>query len=483
VLSVTGIGTLLTNLNTSTLDVALPVVSRHFNSSAVASSWVLLSYMLVTTSLMLVFGRLADMFGRRRLYILGLVVFIIGSLACGLAPNIWTLVLCRVVQAIGAASQVSNTTALLADAFPAAALSTGLGINMTIVAGSQLIGPMIGGVIANEAGWRWIFWFNVPVGIIGVAWATFTLRRIPSRGKRESFDSVGAALSFLILSGAVLFVQEGGRSGWTSPQILILGAFCAVAIPIFIVTEQRRRHPMLDLTLFNDTERAIAYLTAFILSMARNGVALLAGLFVQAARGSDPFHAGLQVLPIAFGMMIASPLAGWLAARWSARLVSTAGIVITGISLTYLGIWLQPDLPAAAFGVALFGMGFGSGIFFTPNTGSIMSGVDAQRRGIANGVRSTMQNTGFLIGTAISLVLITSPLQPHERAEVYAGTLSRLGGPELASLTAGYHHAFFTMAAVTGIGAILSLLRNPPPTGATKSSALTPESVGALRSD
>jgi MFS family permease len=305
---------------------------------------------------------------------------------------------------------------------------------------------------------------------------------MPKRVTEESFDSVGAALSFLCLSAAVLFVQEGGRSGWSSPQILFLGAFCVAAIPAFIVVERRRQHSMLDLSLFKDNERAIAYLTAFILSAARTGVALLAGLFVQAARGSDPFQAGLQVLPIALGMMVASPLAGWLAVRWSARLVSTAGIIMTGISLTYLAIWLQPDLPATAFGVALFGIGFGSGIFFTPNTGSIMSGVDPERRGIANGIRSTMQNTGFLIGTAISLVLITSPLRPRERAEVYAGTLSRLGGPELASLTSGYHHAFFALAGATGLGAILSLLRNPPPTGIVKPTALSPESVAALRS-
>jgi hypothetical protein len=136
----------------------------------------------------------------------------------------------------------------------------------------------------------------------------------------------------------------------------------------------------------------------------------------------------------------------------------------------------------------LFGVGFGSGIFFTPNTGSIMAGVDPARRGVANGVRSTMQNTGFLIGTAISLVLITSPLRPHERAEVYAGTLSRLGAPELASLTTGYHHAFFALAGVTAIGAMLSLLRNPPPTGTAKPAdttkpALRPASVGALPAD
>lgn len=218
VLSVTGIGVLLSGANTSTLDVALPTVARHFNATATEASWMLLSYMLVNTGLIVAFGRLADIVGRRRLYLAGLAVFTVGGLACGFATNAAEL---DAMQAVGAASIVTNTTALLTDAFPPETLSLGLGLNVTLVSAAQVVGPLLGGLLATTLGWRAVFWFNVPTGAVGLVWAAISLRRSPRSGeRREPFDLIGGVLSFAVLGSLVIALSEGGALGWTSPPVV-----------------------------------------------------------------------------------------------------------------------------------------------------------------------------------------------------------------------------------------------------------------------
>ena len=168
VLSVTSLGVLLSGINTSTLDVALPVVARHFSASATESSWIVLSYMLVNTILILVFGRVADIVGRRRLYMVGLAVLTGASVLCGFAPSALVLAICRALQAVGAAALITNTTALLTDAFPRRLLSTGLSFNVTAASAAQVAGPLVGGALAGALGWRAVFWFNVPFGVAGL---------------------------------------------------------------------------------------------------------------------------------------------------------------------------------------------------------------------------------------------------------------------------------------------------------------------------
>jgi EmrB/QacA subfamily drug resistance transporter len=467
---VTSLGVLLASVNTSTLDVALPVVARHFDASATAASWALLSYMLVITVLLLAFGRLADIVGRRRLYLFGLGTLTTASFACGFAPNIVVLDVIRGVQAIGAAAIITNTTAQLTDAFPRDLLPTALGLNITIVALAQVLGPLIGGAVSG-LGWRAVFWFNVPTGIAGLIWARITLRRQSRRPQREPFDITGALLSFVWLGGLVIALSEGGALGWTSTPVLAGGAVFVVVLPLFIALQLRRRYPLLDFRLFADRARSAAYVANFLLHLARFAVVLLAALYLQAARGLEPFEAGVRVIPVAVGLMLVSPLAGRLVHYAGPRLLSTSGLGLTGIGLLGLGLRLQPHTSDIELAVWLAFVGLGTGLFMTPNTTSIMSTVDARHRGVANGVRSMMQNTGYVVGTALSLGIVTTWLPPREKAEAYAGTLSRLGPQSLANLTHGYHVAFFVLAAVTVVGMAASLLRGSQPTAAAETVA------------
>jgi EmrB/QacA subfamily drug resistance transporter len=459
VLSVTSLGVLLAGTNTSTLDVALPVVARHFSANATQASWIVLSYMLVNTILILVFGRVADMVGRRRLYMVGLAVLTGSSVLCGFAPSAFALAVFRALQAVGAAALITNTTALLTDAFPKRLLSTGLSFNVTAAAAAQVAGPLVGGALATAFGWRAVFWFNVPFGVAGMLWAIRTLRVDPTRRTREPFDLIGAALTFTLVGGLVLALSEGGALGWSDPLVVVGGVLFAVSLPLFIYTQSHRRYPMVDLSMFSDRERSMAFASTMLMAIARFAVVLLIALYLQAASGDDPFQAGLRVIPVAGGMVLASPLAGWLATRYPARWVSSAGMAISAAGLVVLAATISPTVAYPVIGGCLLAVGIGTGIFMTPNTSSIMGGVEPNRRGIANGIRSMLQNTGYLVSTAMSLAIVTSPLTPAQKQAAYAGTLSRLSRQALDSFTDGYRVALAVLAGICVLGMVLSLSR------------------------
>jgi EmrB/QacA subfamily drug resistance transporter len=463
VFSVTSLGILLTGLNASTLDVALPSVVRHFNASATAATWILLSFLLVTTVLVVPFGRLADIIGRRKLYLIGLGLLTVASLVAGAAPDVAVLILARIAQAVGAASIMANVTAILADAFRPSRLSIGLGANVTVAAVGLVAGPAVGGVVADGLDWRWVFWFNVPLGIVGMLWAVPTLRELPRQGAREPFDYAGAVLSAVVVGALVMAVALGGTHGWTAWPVITGAAAFVVGLPVLIWTQRRESFPLLDIQLFADRTRAIAFSVTFVIAFARFGIVLILSLYLQAAHGWSAVRTGLIITPTAIGMMIAAPVAARLARRFSARILASAGLALTAAALFYVAVELSPHTGMASLVVVLGGVGLGTGLVMTPNTSSIMASVTAGQRGVANALRALMQNVGTVTGTAVCLAIVTRPLDPPDQAAAYAGTLSRLSADTLPAFTAGYHRALILLGVVTAIGAFASLLRNPPP--------------------
>jgi MFS family permease len=300
----------------------------------------------------------------------------------------------------------------------------------------------------------------VPFGVAGLLWARRTLRADPPRRSREPFDLVGSLLTVTLVGGLVLALSEGGALGWSSPLVVVGGALFAVSLPVFIVVEHRRRYPMLDLSMFSDYERSMAYASNLLMSIARFAVVLLIALYLQAASGANPFQAGVRVIPVAGGMVLASPVAGRLAKRYPVRWVSSTGMAIAAAGLAVLAATISPSLAYPVIGGCLLAVGIGSGIFMTPNTTSIMGGVEPGRRGIANGVRSMLQNTGYVVSTAMSLAIVTSPLTPGQKQAAYAGTLSRLSPQALDNFTGGYRTALAVLAGICVLGMILSLARN-----------------------
>ncbi|MFI6920351.1 MFS transporter [Nonomuraea spiralis] len=458
-LSVVSLASVLTGLGGSSINVALPEIARHTGADATAAGWILLGFQLTTTVLMVVFGRLADMFGRRRMYLLGLAVYTGAALSAGFAPGAWVIVALRVVQAVGAAMLLTNSAALVSDAFPRERLGEGMGVYVASFSIAGLIGPTLGGVLAANLGWRWVFWFNVPIGLICLAWGAVTLRRVEPAGRERGLDLPGSVLVLVTLGGLLLALSEFGRLGWGHPAVLAGLAAFAVGLPLFLARERRAAHPVVDLRLFHDRAFAFGTLASFLNAVARMGMVFLVALYFQAVRGDDPVQAGLKVLPLAVAAMIASATSGFVQRLTSARTLAVAGAATTTCGLLVLLATMSPDTPYVAVTAGLVLIGLGSGVFLPSNTTAILDGLPSERLGIVNAMRLMLQNTGNVVGTGLVLSVITAPLPAGLHQRVFAGTLSQVSGEAVGLLVTGYRWALACMAAVSVLTVLACLAR------------------------
>ena len=447
-LSVVGLASIFSGMSTSALNVALPSVVWHFSASATQASWVLLAFMLTQTVLMVTFGRLADLFGRRSMYLAGLTTFTVASLAAGFAPSAWALVGLRVLQAAGSAMLLTNSAALVTDAFPRHRLGQGMGVYLASFSIAQLLGPTVGGFLAAHAGWRWLFWYNVPVGLACLAWGAVALRRTPPAGQRRSLDLPGNLLVLLALGSGLVALSQVTSLGWSAPAVLVgLGA-SAVLLPVFLAAERRTAHPLVDVSLFRDRAFAFGLLASFLNSVAQIGVVLLFALYFQAVAGEDALAAGLRVLPVALTALVFSSSSGLLQRRFAPRTLTVVGNLTTAAGLLVLLLSATADVryDHVVLGLALAGAG--SGLFMPANTTALMRSLPSARLGIANAMRLMLQNTGIVVGTAVILSVLTSPLPLDLRRYVFAGTISGVSGPGLHELVTGYHRTLLTMLGI-----------------------------------
>lgn len=456
VLTVTALGVMLCFINASTLNVALPVIARDLGASPSQASWILLSYMLVTTVCILVFGRLSDLFGQRRMYLLGLALLTVASVGGGLSTSTGMLLGFRCLQAVGAAAVIANTTALLTGAFPARHLAMGLGISATISAAAQGLGPLLGGVVVSLAGWRMIFLVNLPLGVLALVWAHRTLR-VSAHRLHERFDLVGTGLSTLGLGSLVYALSMGGPHGWMSPDVVASGLAAALALTAFVASQTLRTHPLVDLGLFADRGRATAYACVLLICMTQTSSLLLMALFMQGVQGVDALGAGLAVAPVPVGMMLASPVAGRLTGRFAALSVSTAGLLLTALGLAGLALLLEAAISRIAMGACLLLIGMGNGLFLTSNNSGIMESVRPHRRSVANAVRATLQNTGLVAGAALATSIAISPLPPLSQRAAYAGQLSGSSAADIAGFVGGCRSALWLLCMLSILGMAISL--------------------------
>ncbi|WEG11827.1 MFS transporter [Pullulanibacillus sp. KACC 23026] len=459
VFSATSLSAVLVMLNLGALNVALPAITRHFHVSSSLSSWILLSYMLVNTILILVFGQLSDVFGRKVFFLIGTAIFTLSSFLIGFSPNIWMFIAWRVIQAGGGALIISNNTALISDAFPKEKLAKGLGMNVLVASAAQLLGPVIGGVLASAFGWKWVFWAGVPVGLAGLIWGIPVLRGLPSFGSGKKVDYFGGILIFIGLSGLILSLSEGSTLGWTSYLVLIGWILFIICLPLFIWYERHHPSPMVDFQLFRDRAYTMGNVSTFLNAFTRVSVVLLSSLYMQSVLNYKASWAGIGVLPVTIGMLIASPITGNLSDRFSARLLATTGLSISGLGVIVLIIGEVPDLSYWISGAGMFLVGLGSGLFMTPNTKEILTSVPSERRGFANGLRSMLQNMGQVLSTAISLTIVSAVLPPQLKDVVTGGSSQKLSFTETHLLTQGFRYAFLTLLLATCLGVFVSAFR------------------------
>ena len=448
---------LLATLNSGTLIIALPELERALGTSLLQLVWVILVYMIASTVLLLTAGRLSDLFGRKTAYVGGFVIFSLASLGAGFATGPTSLILWRIAQGIGGAFLFANASALVTDAFSKRELGLAMGTNVMIAAVGLVLGPVLGGALVAIS-WHWVFWFNVPFGLAGSLWAWLVLHEVGHRDEERGLDLLGSLVFLVGLTGLVLALSKGGLSAWTDP--LVLGGFAAAAVllPLFAVIERRGRAPMLDLGLFCDRLFAAAAAASFLNGLARFALTFVFVFYFQGPQGASPLKAGIELAPLALGMLVSSPIAGRLADRHGSRLLAALGMLLTALGLGLMTT-LQARSPYWQSGLWLGLVGIGSGVFNSPNTAAMMGSVPANRRGIAGAARMLLTNAGAVLSIAFVLAVVTSAVPKAVLFKIFSGLAAGLSNAQLAPFIDHMHLALWVLAAVSLFGAGISLLR------------------------
>jgi EmrB/QacA subfamily drug resistance transporter len=446
------LGAFMSSLDGSILNVALPQIAAAFHAPLNTVEWVVMAYMVVITCLLLTWGRLGDMLGYRRIYILGFSLFTVGSLLCGLAWSIAWLVAFRALQAMGAGMMMAMGPAVITASFPATERGRALGMNGMVVAAGLAIGPTLGGFLLGRAGWRAIFYVNLPIGIFGASWAGRVLRR--TAGRPQRFDLWGAATLLLGLLALLLALSQGSELGWSSFPIRLLLAACLIGLTLFGVIETRVGEPMLDLNLFKNRLFAAANAAALLNFLSQAAVTFLLPFYLEDFRALPPHRAGLLMTSFPLALCVVAPLSGSLSDRIGSRVLSTLGMVATGLGLLALA-QVGSGTPLWQIVWRLMLVGVGAGLFQSPNSNAILGAVPRHRAGVASGMIATMRNLGMVAGVALAGALFASRFGSTDMAAVGPDS-----GPGLrAAFMSGLALAFWAAGLLALAGAALSLLR------------------------
>ena len=480
VLSNTTIGVLLSSLNASSLMIAMPVIFRGIGLDPLAPSsfpyllWMMMGYLLVTAVLVVSVGRIGDIFGRVRMYNLGFAWFTVASV---LLSCVWStgtagatqLVIFRMVQAVGGALLFANSAAIITDAFPSEQLGFALGTNMMAAIVGGFLGILVGGLL-SEAGWRWVFLANVPIGLFGTVWAYLRLKEIGIR-VRAHIDWLGniafAAGLAMVLIGATYGIKPYGGSltGWADPFVLEMVFGGLALLVIFVLIEAKVKDPMFRLSLFRIKAFTAGNVAQFLGSVGRGGFQFMLMIWLQGIwlplHGynyvSTPLWAGIYMVPFSVGFVVAGPLSGKLSDRYGARPFATAGMLLSAV-LFGLVMAFPANFSYLPFAAVLLMMGVAGGLFASPNTSSIMNSVPARHRGAASGMRVTFNNAGMPLSMGLFFTLLVLGLNARVPEAMYQGLVAH-GVPAAQAAQLGHLPPLgYLFAAFLGLNPLKSLL-------------------------
>lgn len=450
-LSNTTIAMFMAAVNGSIILISLPAIFNGININPLTSFqyllWILMGYGIVTATLLLSFGRLSDIYGRVRLYNIGFAIFTAGSILLFLTPDTGDagaieLIVFRLIQAVGAAFIFSNSAAILTDAFPPDERGKALGLNQVAALSGQFIGLLIGGILAVFH-WRYVFLISVPFGVIGTIWAFLKLREPERRDTGQTIDLwgnlafIGGLTIFLIGITYALLPYGTDSMGWGNPWVILALALGILLLIAFPFIETRVKDPMFRMDLFRIRNFAFGNAAGFLSALARGGVMVVLIILLQGvwlplhgfSYESTPFWAGVYMLPLTIGFVIMGPISGLLSDKYGARLLSTLGMVLVGISFLILAI-LPYNFDYLPFATALFVMGIGNGMFGSPNAAAIMNSVPAKERGVTSGMMSTLMNSGFVVSMGMFFTIIVVGLT-QEFPRAVSSALATAGTPQL----------------------------------------------------
>jgi EmrB/QacA subfamily drug resistance transporter len=400
---------LIVGMDNTIVNVALPSIQREFHASVAGLQWTIDAYLVVLASLLMLSGSMADRFGRRRTFQLGLVIFTLGSLLCSLAPSLVWLVVFRMLQAVGGSMLNPVAVSIIRNTFDdPRERAQALGAWGAVIGISLGLGPVVGGVLVHNVGWRSIFWVNIPVGVAAIA---LTARFVPESKAAHSrrLDPIGEILVIVFLASLTYSIIEGPTAGWGSGLIVGLFALAALSLGAFVWYERQRPEPLIDVRFFRSIPFSGATLTAVSAFAAFSGFLFLNTLYLQDVRGLSPLDAGLYTLPMAAMAVLASPISGALVGRRGPRLplvvsgcaLAIGSLMLTGLSGTTSFTWLI---------VSYLLFGFGFGLVNPPITQTAVSGMPAAQAGVAAAVASTSRQVGQALGVAVVGVAATSSL-------------------------------------------------------------------------
>ncbi|MFA0832996.1 MAG: MFS transporter [Methanobacterium formicicum] len=476
------IASMMGTINGSITLISLPAIFNGIHIDPLTSFqyllWILMGYGLVTATLLLSFGRLSDMYGRVRLFKLGFLVFTIGSILLYLTPSTGDagaieIIIFRIVQAVGSALTMANSSAILTDAFPVSERGKALGINMVALMSGQFIGLLLGGILA-VFDWRYIFLVSVPFGILGTVWSTLKLKELSLRAPKTKLDIWGnvtfvSGITLLLLGVTYGLMPYGSDAmGWNNPWVIASMIVGFILLVLFPVVESKVENPMFRLDLFRIKMFTYANVAGFLSALSRGGMMFMLILLLQGiwlplhgySYESTPFWAGVYMLPLTLGVIIMGPISGILSDKYGPRWIATIGMVMNTI-----GFIILASLPANfnywELGLTLFFMGLGSGMFGSPNSASIMNSVPPQERGVASGMLTTIMNTAFTASMAIFFTIVIVGIT-QRFPDAMASSLASIGAAQLTPILSNIPPTGALFSAFLGYNPVETILTSVP---------------------
>ncbi len=464
ILSTVLLGATMSALDVSIVNVAMPTLKSTFGVSMAVIEWIAMAYMLTLTIFLPLFGRLADIYGRSKLYNIGFVVFSVGSLLCGMSATAAFMIISRVIQGIGAGLLQANSVALITDAFPAKERGKAIGIQGAVQAILMSIGPFVGGILIATVGWRAIFYVNIPIGILGTLAALFILPPNQKVEKKEKVDYLGTVFFASGLSFIVLAFNEGVKLGWGSHTIMMYFLSGVVLLTLFIITELRVEYPLIDLKLFRNATFLLGNLTGMLSYYVLFAVMFMMPFYLEKVLGCSVVLTGSLLTPLLLALAVVAPLSGHISDKYGPRIMTTSGMLISALScfaLMFMGVSVR--LPMLV-GVLIL-LGLGMGLFTTPNNSAIMGSAPKDKLGVAGGVLNMMRSLGLIFGVNISGVIFTTLEHRYLTANGYQNvqhvfTNTSIPMPVKAgAFMQGFMMVIMILMAVTILSAFLSSVR------------------------
>jgi EmrB/QacA subfamily drug resistance transporter len=438
-LAAVSFGLFMIMLDNTVVNVALPSIQRDLDIGLSELEWIVSGYALTFAALMLIGGKLADAYGRRLLFVVGIAVFTLASLACGLATTGDMLIAARVAQGAGAALMNPATLSIIAATFPPRQRGTAIGIWAGVSALALAIGPLVGGLLTEHASWHWIFFVNVPVGILGIV-TSFLLIDESRDPTHERLDLPGLATSAIGLFALTYGLIEANAYGWGSPRIV--GAFVVAAVTLvgFVLLERHQRVPMLDLTLFRNRTYVGANVVVLLVALAMFGVFFFVSLYMQNVLGFSAVETGAAFLPMTILIILVAPWAGRLSDRWGSRGLMTAGMLLVAGQLAYFSR-LGTD---ATFWTLLPGFllgGFGMAMTMTPSVAAATRAIPVAKAGVGSAVLNAFRQVGGSIGIAVMGAIVAAQLTDP---------------PSVDSFMRGFERSLLVAAGIALAGALVA---------------------------